>query len=74
MSLVLIVLLTCLICYFIHVKWNIFAVGSRIPGPVALPLVGNVQMICKLKPECKCLENLNINLTIFNKNKTNKIK
>uniref|UniRef100_W8BXE1 Putative cytochrome P450 311a1 n=2 Tax=Ceratitis capitata TaxID=7213 RepID=W8BXE1_CERCA len=51
MSLVLIVLLTCLICYFIHVKWNIFAVGSRIPGPVALPLVGNVQMICKLKPE-----------------------
>lgn len=54
MSLVLIISLTCVACYFIHAKWAIFTVGRRIRGPWALPLVGNAQMISKLKPECKC--------------------
>ncbi|XP_053951718.1 probable cytochrome P450 311a1 isoform X1 [Anastrepha ludens] len=51
MSLVLILFLTCALCYFIRAKWQIYAVGRRIPGPWALPLVGNVQMLDKLKPE-----------------------
>ncbi|XP_011176793.1 probable cytochrome P450 311a1 [Zeugodacus cucurbitae] len=51
MSLVLIIFLTCALCYFIHAKWDILRVGCRIRGPWAIPLVGNVQMISKLKPE-----------------------
>uniref|UniRef100_A0A0K8VJ75 Putative cytochrome P450 311a1 n=3 Tax=Bactrocera latifrons TaxID=174628 RepID=A0A0K8VJ75_BACLA len=51
MSLVLVIFLTFAACYFIHAKWPVFTVGRRIRGPRALPLVGNVQMISRLKPE-----------------------
>lgn len=35
-------------------KRQLLLLGTSLPGPWALPLLGNAQMIGKLKPECKC--------------------
>lgn len=35
-------------------KRQLLLLGTSLPGPWALPLLGNAQMIGKLKPECMC--------------------
>lgn len=36
-------------------KWPLLRVGVSLPGPFAFPLLGNAQMVGKLKPECESL-------------------
>uniref|UniRef100_D3TN72 Cytochrome P450-4d1 n=1 Tax=Glossina morsitans morsitans TaxID=37546 RepID=D3TN72_GLOMM len=47
----LLFILTVLTVRFLSKWYKIFLIGLKIPGPLVLPMVGNIQMVSKLKPE-----------------------
>uniref|UniRef100_A0A1A9VWQ0 Cytochrome P450 n=1 Tax=Glossina austeni TaxID=7395 RepID=A0A1A9VWQ0_GLOAU len=47
----LLFILTVLTVRFLSKWYKIFLIGLKIPGPLVLPMLGNVQMVSKLKPE-----------------------
>ncbi|KAL9879514.1 cytochrome P450 311a1 isoform 1-T1 [Glossina fuscipes fuscipes] len=47
----LLFILTVLTVRFLSKWYKIFLIGLKIPGPIVLPMVGNIQMVSKLKPE-----------------------
>lgn len=47
--------LTLLLLLLLWSKRQLIILGCSLPGPWAMPLLGNAQMIGKLKPECKLI-------------------
>uniref|UniRef100_A0A1A9WWX2 Cytochrome P450 n=1 Tax=Glossina brevipalpis TaxID=37001 RepID=A0A1A9WWX2_9MUSC len=48
---ILLPILTFLIVRFLTRWYKIFLIGFKMPGPMVVPMVGNIQMLSKLKPE-----------------------
>ncbi|XP_065366517.1 probable cytochrome P450 311a1 [Calliphora vicina] len=51
MSVIIVFGLVFLSAYFLTKWYKIFLTGIQMPGPLAVPMMGNVQMITKLTPE-----------------------